>query len=81
MIVRLRRSDRTSPARVNSRQVGRHRVLGDVELAGDLPGGETVGLMAHQQPERIQPSGLREGCKSEDRAFLIHISSITEFIR
>ena len=55
-----------------------HRVLGNGELLGDLAGREPFGLVFDEQPENLQPGGLRKRGQREDGGFGFHISRLMD---
>lgn len=59
-------------------QMRRERVVWNFQLPGDFTGGNSGRLMANQKPEYVQPGCLREGAKSENDAFIVHISFIVD---
>ena len=70
------RSDQ--PGAGQDREVSRHRVLRDVKKSSDLTGRDAIGFGAHQQPEGVETSALREGGKRRNRRLDIHTSKIVD---
>lgn len=54
--------------------MGRERVLRDAQRPGDVAGGKSLWFMPHKQPERLEPSWLRERRETGERRFYFHNS-------
>src|SRR5262245_51414995 len=55
-----------------------HRVLRNGELLGDLASREPLGLVFDEQPENLQPGGLRKRGQCKDGGFGFHISRLMD---
>ena len=69
MIERLRRSERTRPARDRMPRCERHGVVRDRELPGDVAGWQAVRLVLHQEAEHVEAGRLGKGREGEDDVF------------
>lgn len=61
-------------------EMGRDRVLRDIEVPRDVSGGQAVRFVAHQQAEDLQSRGLRQGAQSSEGGFCIHISLFVDIL-
>lgn len=58
--------------------MGGHGVVGHVEPAGNLTGGEAVRLLFHKQPKSLKPRRLGKGRESVNCEILFHMSGIID---
>ena len=47
-------------------QMGRHGILRHIKLTGDVPGGQAFGLMAHDEPKRLEAGALGQSGEDVD---------------
>ena len=66
MIERLRRSERTRPARDRMPRCEDMVLCGTRQLPGDVAGGQSVGLVLHQEAEHVEAGRLGKGREGED---------------
>ncbi len=59
-------------------QMERERGRGQIELAGDFAGGDSVRALLHEHTEDIEPGFLRERAERGDHFFTSHISRSIE---
>ena len=59
-------------------KVSGHGVLRDADRAGQVSGGNTIGLPFNQQAERLEACRLRKGGKRRYRLIFIHISRVMD---
>ena len=59
-------------------EVRRHGVVGNVEAAGDVAGGNAAGMAADELAEDGEARRLRQRRERPDRCFLVHLSGIID---
>lgn len=58
----------------------RHRIVRHGHVASNVASRQTVRLMLDEQPEHIQPRGLRQCGEGEDRLLFFHMSRLIDIL-